>query len=58
MSRVVVKHTDPECLPEQRVFVYTRTMTNPDLFRQIVFQVVCYDTEFPVLGVVDMETSG
>lgn len=28
--------------PEQRVFVYTRTMTNADLFRQIVFQVVRY----------------
>lgn len=33
-------------------------MTNPDLFRQIVFQVVRYDTEFLVLGIVDMKTSG
>ena len=31
-------------------------MTNPDLFRQIVFQVVRYDTEFLVLGIVDMKT--
>ena len=29
-------------------------MTNPDLFRQIVFQVVRYDTEFLVLGIVDI----
>lgn len=33
-------------------------MTNADLFRQIVFQVVRYDTEFLVLGIVDMKTSG
>mgnify|MGYP000773580784 CR=1 FL=1 len=33
-------------------------MTNPDLFRQIIFQIVRYDIEFLVFGIVDMEPSG
>ena len=33
-------------------------MTNPDLFRQIIFQIVRYDIEFLVFGIVDMEASG